>query len=232
MMSIPFEALDVQVGKDISLDIDRIFKKVITDRRGGFCYELNFLFHSLLSSLGFDSTMVSSKIFEGGKYGPEFDHMSILVRLDLLYLADVGFGDLFLEPLVLEDGGIQEDQFKNYKFQNLSSTQILLHESLKNRTEFKEVYIIDTTPRRIEEFLQECKYKQYSPDSHFVQNTICTIATEYGRKTIKNDLFKVRNLGVSTKYKIIDDADRQRILKREFGIVLDSWPRSEQEKSD
>jgi N-hydroxyarylamine O-acetyltransferase len=67
-------------------------------RRGGFCYELNRLFAALLRALGFDVAMLSAGVANGGgEFGPEFDHMALLVALSERWLADVGFGDSFRE---------------------------------------------------------------------------------------------------------------------------------------
>ena len=58
LFSIPFENLDIYTGKGISLDLEDIYQKIVLNRRGGFCYELNYLFHWLLNELGFNSRMI------------------------------------------------------------------------------------------------------------------------------------------------------------------------------
>ncbi len=52
--AVPFEDYDIHLGVPLSLDPDRLFDKIVTRRRGGFCYELNGLFAALLRGLGFD----------------------------------------------------------------------------------------------------------------------------------------------------------------------------------
>jgi N-hydroxyarylamine O-acetyltransferase len=100
IFNIPFENLDVQFEKLFDLDIDNIYEKVVNQSRGGFCYELNSLFCELLIQLGFKSRIIEARIFDDeGNLGPRFDHMSILVELDKMYLCDVGFGDLFIRLL-------------------------------------------------------------------------------------------------------------------------------------
>ena len=97
MLSIPFEDLDIPDWDRIVLDLERIYQKIIPTKRGGFCYELNGLFHWLLTSLGFKVDMLSAHVFnhERKDLGPEFDHMTLLVHLEKDYLVDVGFGDSF-----------------------------------------------------------------------------------------------------------------------------------------
>ncbi len=106
LRTVPFENLDIHRGVPIVLEQDRILKKLVTDRRGGFCYELNSGFAWLLSELGYRVTLLSAEVArpEGG-FGIPFDHMALLVEADGgLWLADVGFGDSFLYPLRFRRG--------------------------------------------------------------------------------------------------------------------------------
>ena len=221
-MSIPFEALDVPLNRKIKLDLTSLYNKVVLNNRGGFCYELNYLFYSLLSEIGFDATMVSSRIFDKESYGPAFDHMSIVVRLKEHWLIDVGYGDLFIEPLKLYATDIQEDYFKKYRLAQLNDRAFLLSESLKNGRDFRKKYILDLESRTIDEFFHQCEYKQSSPDSYFVKNTICTMPTRYGRKTILNDSFKIRSNDEVRETKINSNIDLLKLLKDEFNISINS----------
>lgn len=108
MQTIPFENLSIHYGQPIVLDIELLFHKVVNQLRGGFCYELNGLFAVLLEKLGFLVSRLSARVASSnGSYGPEFDHMLLLVHLEEDYLVDVGFGDSFLEPLRLHEQATQ-----------------------------------------------------------------------------------------------------------------------------
>ena len=96
LLSVPFENLSIHTGEPIVLDDDALFEKIVVRRRGGFCYELNGLFAALLRALGFHVEMLSAGVVsQAGEFGPEFDHMTLLVSLAERWLADVGFGDSF-----------------------------------------------------------------------------------------------------------------------------------------
>jgi N-hydroxyarylamine O-acetyltransferase len=100
LMSVPFENLSIHACEPIVLDDELLFAKVVTRRRGGFCYELNGLFAWLLRSLGFRVTMLAAEVMNArGEWGLPFDHMVLLVALEDRWLVDVGFGDSFFEPL-------------------------------------------------------------------------------------------------------------------------------------
>lgn len=192
VMTIPFEGIDIQLGKTIGLTLESVYHKVIEKGRGGYCYELNYLFHNLLIALGFNSRMVSAKIFENGTFGPDFDHMSLVVELDDTWLVDVGYGDLFIEPLKVTSTKVQMDQFKDYRIQKLGKNTYVLTESLKGSSNFLPRYKFDLYRRDINEFCDQNHFKQSSADSYFVKNLICTLPTENGRKTLLNDVFKTR----------------------------------------
>src|SRR6266550_6884083 len=104
LQTVPFENLSIHSGEPIVLDDDALFEKIVRRRRGGFCYELNGLFAALLRALGFDVKMLSARVANAeGIFGPDFDHMTLLVTLAEPWLVDVGFGDSFLEPLKLDE---------------------------------------------------------------------------------------------------------------------------------
>src|ERR1041384_8682348 len=102
LLAVPFENLSIHAGEPIVLNEDALFDKIVENRRGGFCYEANGLFAGLLRALGFDVARLSAggARREGG-FGPDFDHMTLMVTLAERWLLDVGFGDSFLLTLLL-----------------------------------------------------------------------------------------------------------------------------------
>lgn len=219
-MSIPFEVLDIHMGNKISLKLNKIFDKVIHRRRGGYCYELNALFNAFLTQIGYDSYLISAKIYDQGKFGPEFDHMAIIVRLDNLWLIDVGHGDLFIEPVQIIPDVLQEGVFKHFKINKSDTNEYLLSESLKQETNFICKYKFSTVPRTVKEFEKLNLWKQSSKESFFVQNRVCTLPNENGRKTIMNSTFKIKTENHIEKTEIKSDAQLLEILKLEFNIDL------------
>jgi N-hydroxyarylamine O-acetyltransferase len=106
---VPFENLEIHFHGLFDLELSNIYENVVDNYRGGFYYELNYLFNSLLKAVGFSTKIISSRVFDSeGILGPEFDHMPIQVRVDRDYIADVGFGDLFVPPLEIKEG-VQDD---------------------------------------------------------------------------------------------------------------------------
>src|SRR5262249_21865966 len=114
LSTIPYENLDIALGRTLSLDEAAIYAKLVTARRGGWCYEMTGLFAWALEELGFPVTRLASKV--GGQTPDAEDgaHLVLLVELDRPYLADVGFGNGLLDPIPLEVGAYQQD-FRTYR---------------------------------------------------------------------------------------------------------------------
>ena len=116
LRTVPFENLSIHSGEPIVLDDEALFEKIVHRRRGGFCYELNGLFAALLRALGFEVSMLSAQVANAeGHYGPDFDHMTLMVTLSDRWLVDVGFGDSFLEPLPLDEQSEQVQRDRSYR---------------------------------------------------------------------------------------------------------------------
>ncbi|MFM5953952.1 MAG: arylamine N-acetyltransferase family protein [Novosphingobium sp.] len=105
VLTIPFENLDVQLGTPPGQDAAAIFAKLVTARRGGWCYEQNGLFARALVSLGIAVTRLSAGVMRELR-GEETmgSHLCLKVRIaGVDYLADVGFGSSQIEPLALSE---------------------------------------------------------------------------------------------------------------------------------
>lgn len=217
MLAVPFENLDIGIGRKIVCDESRILHKVIQERRGGFCYELNGAFAALLRALGFDVTLLSARVARAdGSESPEFDHLILRVDLEEPWLADVGFGDSFVEPLKLEPE-IEQPQFGiGYRLKRFALDWIF--ESEVDHS-WKKQYTFTLQPRELSEFAEMCRYHQTSPQSTFTQKRVCSLATREGRITIAGSkLIQTRN-GIREEREL-NDGERTRYLKDGFGIVL------------
>lgn len=102
---VPFENLDVQLGRVPLETVDAIFDKVVNRGRGGWCYEVNTLFGVLLADLGYAVTRLSGDVRRGGDVVERpGDHLCLRVDLDRPYLVDVGFGGSITAPVPIEPG--------------------------------------------------------------------------------------------------------------------------------
>jgi N-hydroxyarylamine O-acetyltransferase len=217
LMTVPFENLDIHWKRPIVLDIDRFYEKIVVNRRGGFCYELNGLFNELLRSLGFETRLISARVFNGTEHGPEYDHAAIIVTIgDDEYLTDVGFGDFSTEPLRYSLGSEQRDPSGVFVIRRFDDEYVEV--AKRDGDDWKSQYIFKDMPRELSEFAEMCDFQQYSPESHFTKGKVCSILTESGRKTLTDKKFIV-TLKDRTEEEIMSDREFNDILRREFQIA-------------
>jgi N-hydroxyarylamine O-acetyltransferase len=222
LFTVPFENLDIHRGRQIVCDEDRMLRKIVNEHRGGFCYELNGAFAALLRALGFRVTLLSARVArEDGTYGPEFDHLTLLVNLEELWLADVGFGEGFLEPLRLESRTEQEQSGRVYRLTS-SPTPTGSGFGLEVMAEgrWKEEYAFTLRPRELQEFAGMCHYHQTSPESHFTRHRICSLATPEGRVTLSDGKL-IETRGSSRQERLLSGDQEWRAKLRDlFGVVV------------
>ncbi len=219
LLTVPFENLDIGRKRKIEVDEDAFVRKIVERRRGGFCYELNEAFAALLRAMGFRVTLLSARVAnKEGTEGPEFDHLCLRVDLEQSWLADVGFGELFLEPLRLKDGVEQGDAAGTFRIVALDRRWRL--ERLEADGTWQLQYSFDLQPRSLNDFSGMCRYHQTSPESHFTQNEICSLATEDGRITLSGRKLVVTRNGVRTESVLASEQDRDDVLRRTFGIEI------------
>ncbi|MEJ2616829.1 MAG: arylamine N-acetyltransferase [Ignavibacteriaceae bacterium] len=220
LLSVPFEDLDIPERR-IELDLDKVYEKIIPTKRGGFCYELNGLFHWLLTSLGFRVDMLSARVFnsQNNEFGPEFDHMTLLVqfpKVDKYYLADVGFGDSFRTPIEIYGGEVQ-DVSGHYRIKGGHNTSVL---QLKNGNDWIPQYSFSFAPRKFSDYQQMCEFQQDNPSSHFRIRKICTIATETGRITLSNYSLTITDGKSKNKITFDNQEEFNMYLKKYFDIEM------------
>jgi len=219
LFHVPFENLDIGLKRSIVCDQSRFVHKIVEENRGGFCYEMNGAFAWLLTELGFKATLLSARVGRAdGSFGPEFDHLTLRVDLDEPWLADVGFGDSFIDPLKLEPGLEQSEDNGTFRISEKDGRYIV--ERKGPHPDWKTEYAFTMLPRRLEDFAGMCHYHQTSPDSHFTQNKICTLATPDGRITLTQGKLIVTNHGKREEREVTNEDEWRELLKNKFGVVL------------
>lgn len=219
LYSIPFEDLDIPDRAKIILDLKTIYNKIILNNRGGFCYELNGMFHWLLTELGFNVDMLSARVFNHDKkeLGPEYDHMALIVHLEKDFLVDVGFGDSFRAPIELPNGKIT-DVSGDYRIVENDSACYELQKFIDGIWNLQYSFML--TPQTLSNYSAMCEFQQNNPASHFRTRMLCTIATPAGRKTLSNQSFTITESGIKTKIDFIDPSEFNKLLLQHFNIVL------------
>jgi len=219
LLTVPFENLEISLGRSIVLDEDALLHKVVEKRRGGFCYELNSTFAALLRALGFNVTLLSARVSRAnGGEGPEFDHLALRVDLEDAWLADVGFGDSFLEPLLLKLGASQIDPAGTFRL--IEDGDRISMQRAEEDGSWKPQYSFSLQPRHLHDFSAMCHYHQTSPESSFTQKRICSRATPDGRITVADMKLIVTKNGGREEKILGSEQERIAALQQHFGIAL------------
>lgn len=230
LRAVPFENLSIHLGEEIVLEEKRLLDKVVRERRGGFCFELNGLFGALLSKLGFDVTLLAARVYgEEGRLGIPFDHLALRVRTvdggD--WLADVGFGANSHYPLEFGNRAEQEDPGGRFRVaeadRESGGREFGDLDVFRNG---KPQYRLETRPRVLGDFVAGAWWHSTSPASHFTQSLVCSKVTEDGgRITLSGRTFKVTGLdGAREERELITDEEVLAAYRERFGIELDSVP--------
>ncbi len=219
LLAVPFENLSIHSGETIVLDDEALFVKIVEKRRGGFCYEMNGLFASLLRALGFQVSMLSAEVANAeGKFGPEFDHMTLMVTLDQRWLVDVGFGESFVEPLLLDERGEQVQV--NGSFQIVEMDEYRLLQRRSESGDWKPLYRFTLQPHEYADYDEMCRFHQTSPESHFTKGRLCSLATPGGRVTLSGMRLITSGPGQREERVLEAQEEYDRILREQFGIVM------------
>ncbi len=228
LLTVPFENLSIHTREPIILDDESLFTKIVANRRGGFCYEANGLFAALLRALGFEVAMLSAQVANAeGEFGPDFDHMTLMVTppgadFARRWLVDVGFGDSFLEPLLLDEPGEQRQGSRAYQIVSNGTHLFLMQRD--DGEEGRALYRFTLQPHEYPDYTEMCHYHQTSPESHFTRSRICSRATEDGRITLSDMrlITTARNRADQTRHErtLHSEEEYADVLREQFGVVM------------
>lgn len=223
MQSIPFENLDIGLKRPIYIHEEAIWEKLIVNKRGGFCYELNGLFAWLLKQIGFEVIYLNARVFDReGNPGMDFDHLALLVQApgeSERWLVDVGFGDSFNEPLSIENLNEQVQGLRAYRIEPTQNGNIVWQRNYNGAWERQ--YFFDLQPHKFpEEYEATCLYHQTSPKSSFTRESIISRATPDGRVSLEKDKLIVTKNGQRTESPVKSKEEYHSLLEKYFSVVL------------
>jgi len=223
LMAVPFENLDIHYGNPIHLDIEAFYRKIVLNRRGGFCYELNGLFYALLEKLEFDVRIISGGVYEedNGEFSPEYDHMALLVEIDgETWLVDVGFGEFVRIPLNIDTTEEQVDNNRIYRVRPWDDGSYLAVERRDDGDGWSPEYKFRPVERKLDEFQKRCRFHQTSKASHFTRKKICSLPTENGRITLTGKKLMIREGEKTTEKPVANRHEFEQYLASYFGITI------------
>ncbi len=190
LFSVPFENLDVQAGKVVSLVPEDIVSKVLYQQRGGYCYEVNGVFAMALEALGIPYQFVAARPMFYPVRRPK-THMAIVITLDgEQWLCDLGFGSYGIRaPMQLGvlDAEVRQDS-DMFMLSKADSQEYLLKAWVNG--EWLNQYGFNLYPQEWIDFGPANYLNSTHPDAIFVQKLLVVLHTPIGRKILFGDSLK------------------------------------------
>ncbi|WP_250526622.1 arylamine N-acetyltransferase [Caballeronia sp. GAWG2-1] len=225
--AIPFENLDVLLGRPVRLDLASVQRKLVTNARGGYCYEHNLLFRRVLEALGFRARGYAGRVLWGrdDPAMPPRAHMLLIVDLDEgPFLTDVGFGGMTLSaPLALKSGLEQITPHGAFRLDGIETGTMLPGYILNAYIDgdWKPVYRFDLDPQYDVDYEMSNHFVSTYPSSVFVNNLLAARLAPGKRYGLFNRRLSVHDDREGTSHRELKTIEElRRVLSDEFAIRL------------
>lgn len=220
LRSIPYENLDLLNNVPLSLAPEDLFRKIITNKRGGYCFELQGLFGHLLKSLGYSVAQYAGRFMDEPGHVQMRRHRILVVSLNgWKYVCDVGVrSESPRIPLELVEGKVQSDNISKYRFEKDTFYGWVLMQKELNK-DWKPLLGFTEEPQIDDDFVMPSFYCEKHSDSTFNKFMKISIFTDDSNKTLVSDVFSVYSgAKVVERCKIKSKEEAIKLLRTVFGI--------------
>jgi N-hydroxyarylamine O-acetyltransferase len=220
MRHIPFENLDVLLGRPIRLDLDALQRKLVHSRRGGYCFEQCTLFGAVLEALGFTLQRHTARVtVRLPRHEAPRTHMILEVTLGgRSVIVDPGFGSLSPRvPLPLEHALTVRSAAESHTLVRDGPAWVMRVET-EGQTVDAWVTTLDRDPAI--DFELGNHFTSTHATSIFRQHLLLRAATDDGRIGVMNREVTIRRGDGIVTRRLEDRADLRRLLAEHFGIDL------------
>jgi N-hydroxyarylamine O-acetyltransferase len=221
---IPFENLDILLGRPIRIDLDNLQEKLVFGRRGGYCFEQNTLFAGVLRAVGFDTTLLAARVRFGTTRVLPRTHMVLRVQSDgAEWLADVGFGAAgLLQPIRFGDS--KEVRQFAWKYRLVRNTGHWVLQSLREGA-WTDLYAFTLEPQLPVDFEVANHYVSTHPQSRFVRALTVQQVMPDERKTLVDRELAIERSGGVERRTIGNDDVLLDVLAETFGLSFPAGTR-------
>ncbi|MDO9430026.1 MAG: arylamine N-acetyltransferase [Phenylobacterium sp.] len=225
LLAIPYENFDVLLGRPVSLAPEAAFEKLVTRRRGGWCYEMNGLLGGVLEEIGFSVTRMAGAVMRAERGDVSLgNHLVLRVDLDRPYIADVGFGDGILEPAPLAFGPYQSAGY-DFRVEDLGDTWLRFHNHDQGGAPYFDFRL---EPAAFDQLNATCQWLATSPDSIFTQTALAFRHTPDGIVGLLGRTIRRIRPGQKTTELIESEEAFVAVLQRQFDLDIPEaaalWP--------
>lgn len=236
--AIPFENLSIALGEDVACDSAASFAKLVTARRGGFCFEHNRLLADMLAALGFDVRLLLARVLLGDPPATTpRTHCLVLVTLDgAEWIADAGFGGAYAPPMPLADGAAATSgDGAQHRLTRIGDDGALpgawrldrkgpVHATdgrAKSDTAWEAQFAFDRAQVAQADMALGCHWAATHPTSRFTNATVASLCLPDGFMSLVDRTLSVWRAGHDVQRRDIADAEEYRAtLAQQFGLEL------------
>jgi N-hydroxyarylamine O-acetyltransferase len=220
--SVPFENLDILLGRTIALAPERLAAKLILQRRGGYCFELNRLLHLALKTIGFSVRPLLARVLYGLETPSAHTHEVLVVTADGNdWLADVGFGGPGLcLPLPLITDQVFEQFGERYRLIRHPKYGMILQREIDDKS-YIDLYCFDLDDLTLDADIDMANHFTSTwPQSIFRLHRMCSLRKPWGRVTLLDMELTFYRDGQSIKNILPEGPPYLAALSENFGINL------------
>lgn len=217
---IPYENLNILAGIPLSLKPNDLFDKIVTNHRGGYCFELQGLFKELLETIGFFVIQYAARFLDQPETIQMRRHRVLVVTIDgIRYLTDVGVrNEAPRKALQLVQGNVQSDGICQYRFEKDEFFGWVLLQK-ERKKDWKPMYGFTEEIQVDDDFIMPSFYCERHPDSTFNKFMKISIFSGKSNFTLVNGIFQeYRNAKVQLRKKLTSKSETDNILKTYFGL--------------
>ena len=217
MNAIPFENIDVLLGRPIRLDLESLQKKIVTEKRGGYCFEQGTLFLAALRALGFDATPRTARVVLVLKADASpRGHMYLVVRLrEGEFVADPGLGGMGCRAPIPLDGTPAREGDELWSIRTEDRRRVLEVDSPERRL---DAWIAGFDEDNWVDFEVGNHWFSSHPASPMVNRVMLRTMIPGGRLTVMNRDATIRANGATKRFELADRAALRRLLRETFGF--------------
>jgi N-hydroxyarylamine O-acetyltransferase len=235
-LAIGFSNLELRLGRPVRIDSASAFDKVVTRRRGGYCFEQNRVFSDMLAACGMANRPLLARVWLGvaPDIFPSRSHVTLLVELDgAQWLADAGFGGSFLPPLPLADGAtIRTADGVSHRLRRIGALGEVTGQWLLERAgapragdgraeahdDWQPQYTFDLGEVAPIDLEQSSHWTSTRPDQRFTTLHVASIALPAGFASLVERTLTTHDGGKTHELQLNDPGDYARVLQDLFDL--------------
>ncbi|MCE0556366.1 arylamine N-acetyltransferase [Motilimonas sp. E26] len=216
-----FNSLSVVLAQEMPLDVTHLHNKIVTRRRGGYCFEHNKLALHVLSELGFDARLLLAKVVYNRDTDVPRTHRISLVTLDGDdYLLDVGFGPLGpRHPVKISTPEVQQQGNEQFRIVNVERGELGLQ--VYKDGDFFTLYTFNLHHYSEAECTPAHFYSHKSPDAAFVNNLVIAKKSDNQTESLRNGTWQRTDNGTVTEHTIASEEQLNTVMKEVFDLEID-----------